>query len=926
MIHDSDNESGYVEHELVASISNNQLHIVDANTQTSPTLPTQQQSFDSERYEPSIFDIMATEAARNVSTMITDNERYLIDQDCVVGLTDCAKSELLREPPKISKPIRMHSFDDLFEPVTVSVEDDTRSTSHQQLFSGLSMPDDKPWLTGSTDNMSHTVRREVEIVEHEVNQVRHVIRPTTALDESLDQQNQSYDEQNSLHRRRKLPLVPRNIVPRLPLEDLTNTNDDSYSELQTTVTDNEGTNTEFLKSIRRGQSNTQPNNFDSIKLNPSSEIHEQKPGYLQEYQDYIESFEGTGSTARSDNVDNSSQLEDSVFLSSSPPRGVLRGRDSMHNPSAHVIFDNGIKSEATNTGKHFSKRNAYNIHSPAVDKILVNITHTPNGERSRTVTTITQRPVQRPLSSGAPSRQRVVSDKPKVRKERDASPERYIKVQTKTENEPPWRRKKKEASNTRDFTTQTPSHQATQTPLRVNISSTLAGRTNGQPTSLLDTFVIESGVESEISRPVTIMPWDILTSNDLEDNLGSRDFSTQTFGQSDEKVNRKPNETRAEVESQVVKNNALQNEKKDESDKHKKSSKSKKRSGKDGTSNAASNSNKGDILKYMLSQVRELRSELIPTENNETKNTKKSKAADKKKIVDNDSDSAIDSLDEDPDKYTNRRLELLYKSRQPKQRKGPHRRHSDDYSQFDDRHTRRSRHDNRDNSRSRHNDDYRSRRYDVPQRRAYTPSPPRRTHMSPSRHEHDRHGSRYTPRPHTLSANHGYPRPRYQQQPLHPAYRQQTYMQPRPVRQVSRSVPPRPAPMQNIQLAQNTAFRPIQHNFTPTPAVISHTPNVVTSHRVTPHGVTPQQGLTPMVLLPNGQMGHVAQQPQSSQQPYIVIASPYRYDSESNVEQNKPHKQKSKRPKTPMEVSLHQAARAASRMKDITENITKKQH
>ena len=1011
---DSDNESGYVEHELLRSISNEHFALTSVSTQTEHQSSVHSSSQTSgiaigsdsastqtisERYDPQLFDIMATDAARSLSHVNTElwingdapllldhnnglsqNERELIDQDCTVGLTDCAKTELKNSPSHGNRRAMEDITNSDYQPVQVNVTDGNstdyagvpayingeRVTNHTNVPINLTLPDEKLWLTSSTDNLSsHTVRRQVEIVEHEVNQVRHVIKPNTSLhnnDQHLtadDAHETPLDLSNDSSRRRRLPVVPRSqAVPKLLLDNAT-----KNATGEQLVTDDEGTNADLMKPIHT-TGDTMHTRYarpmSSIRLNPSDEANEQKPTYLQDYHDYMESFDGTdtepfGHTGDHDNADATAYLEDSVFLHDTPLHSATKDNATSQQSRPHTesvrYKGNNKETLYTNEPKHTASA----VHTQNMEKIFVNITSSPNGEHSRSVTTIRQRgsDLNEPATNlrdrhGQASSTRDAHKGTDYRDGRPKSVPTNARVGT-TGTDPPWRYNRQLRVATRDANVQTLSHHATQTPLRVQVTTSA----NNQA-SLLDTFVFESDCNPNSSQPIAIMPWNVIDKDDLDDMNASKDFSTQTFGQP---------ENRLVVTGTQTMDAGFNSKSHHEADTHstksekqrctsdsKKSGKSKKHKKRDTASNAPSKSHRGDILKYMLSQVRELRNELVPNDDDPSPEVikKSTRGHDRKKksthppqVV--DSDSAIDSLDEDPDKYTKRRLELLYKSRNDHARRSPERpserpsgrlqrRHSVENTYYDDRHDDQHSRRDKDHGRGRYRDDYnvdmRGRRMKSPPRRAMTPpprrgytSPPRRGYTSPPRHDRDGYGRNFSP-PHHRPMSRSYGRSPPRAPPM--AYR---HPMQQPPRYLSQSVPPRSAQM---HLGQNAAFRPIQNQIAyqsvpPTPIVAANTP-----HGMTP-GMTPQRQSvqpppsgTPMVLLPSGQLGQVAPQPQQGQQPYIMIASPYRYDSEPNVEQQS-GKSRGKRAKTPMEVSLHNATRAASQMKDITDNMRKKQ-
>ena len=98
---------------------------------------------------------------------------------------------------------------------------------------------------------------------------------------------------------------------------------------------------------------------------------------------------------------------------------------------------------------------------------------------------------------------------------------RHVLTQTAGGRDPPRR---VNGSKTTDFGQQTVAHHSTQTPIRVQLCGDARGAGAGG-TLLGDTFVVESDEHASV-----IEPWDPITLDDLW-RQPQRDFATQTFGQ-----------------------------------------------------------------------------------------------------------------------------------------------------------------------------------------------------------------------------------------------------------------------------------------------------------------------------------------------------------------------------------------------------------
>ena len=914
---DSDRESGYAEQELLRSISNEHFAIANVSTQTeqhaavlySYNTDDTTQTFI-ERYDPGIYDIMATEATRNIvnqtashrntngvlipeaSNNMPTTERFLIDQDCTVGLTDYAKSDFKNIPP-LSNMLSGHNMDsnatEGYQPVEVNLFDDMCYD-----FDSVPAFIDGEQVPNYTDNLSsETVKRQVEIVEHEVNRITHVIKPTTSIVNkgndvagSVGQDDDRNLISGDTNYRRKLPILPREACRVF----LGNSHDEYLLDSNTEMNNHIITN-------RGEQSSGYAHPLSNIKINPSIDAHETKSDYLQDYQDYMESFDGYDSvpcgrtTDQEDNCVNFS-IRDNVIPVNTSGQSVHRDIDTLK-------MIRGIKHEGNKEATHMNeqRRHASAVHSPEMDNIFVNITNSESGEHSRSVTTIRQMTESNEHATTTGNNSKKGSLYLKKVPYRPASGSTV----------PPWRYNRR--VSTRDETIQTVCHNATQTPLRVQLCTYPYDRV-----SLLDTLVFESDCDINSSHPIGIMPWNIIGKTDLDDMNLSKDFSTQTFGQPDHNIVATGTQTgddhlkqrSTDRMSSVFNTDVFISNRRRKQKRH------------DSASSEHLKSNRSDILKYMLCQVRELKNELAP----ECKPHKKQKEIINRENKKNDEltsdveyNSDIDALDEDPDKYTKRRLELLYETQKESHMRSPGR----SKRRYSVGHNKRERHYRSDIPDSNgHRDDVHATttRINLSSARRNITPPPRSRFVSPTCYDSDRHVNYNTPshsqRP--FSYSHGTAQPILHH---HAAYRQSID---HPHRHASQYVPSRP--IVPLQLHQNATFRPIQNQLAyqsvpPTPVI--STPFSINQPTVT------QSATTPLALLPSGQIQQILPQSQhAAAKPYIMITSPYRYDSESNIDQQRP-KSKGKRSKTPMEISLHNATRAAYQMRDITDNIKKKQ-
>ena len=200
-------------------------------------------------------------------------------------------------------------------------------------YSGALMSPENLWMDDSHENISsQTVRRHTEIIEHEVNTVKTILKPNTDLESETDTEvlEQSLTEpdpppvfvdsrdlwtQTPRHRTTQTPedaqtqtIGPKAFKRRLPQIPGThqrgepNVAQDNGSVCSFDA-DTRETNSSLLRTIRpqtegsfrsNGKMDETPNNNDSLSLRATRDISQQ-PEYITEYQKYIESFDGTGS-------------------------------------------------------------------------------------------------------------------------------------------------------------------------------------------------------------------------------------------------------------------------------------------------------------------------------------------------------------------------------------------------------------------------------------------------------------------------------------------------------------------------------------------------------------------------------------------------------------------------------------------------------
>ena len=964
-------------------------------------------------------------------------------------LTDSAKRALQGKTPlRQSSPVtRRLPPDQSLTRVNVSI-DDRSSAGHLHR-------SDTMWMAEDVGNLSSgTVRRQVEVVQHDVTQSTHVLQPNTHLfsddddnddtmswpsgmtepdPEATFMSSKSWGTQTPRHRttqtpedaqtqtprdrRRKLPSVPgQSSRSSLDLCDIDtsvasgDSNDSTFMQVDTpggataprsarqaakrrklpgfqseppncdgksVSRDSDRTSSALMRTMRYARTDssrtgTEECDGPNSTLLRSAKDQTAQPAYLKEYQEYIEAFDGTTTEPFAADSCHGDTLGDAHKMAAVPHASSRR---YVRPESSNRVLESGMRSRVI--GSEVSSN--------------PNISEANPGRRSTNGEQRVPRSSTRRVQSARAGRQRP-SPELRVQAGRERSLTWHNREQrrsgtsrgdnatsntaaTQTRNIPHSSpRAAHRRVKTLDFTQQTLCHQTTQTPLKLRFCIDGSSIPSGT-VSLGDTFVIDPN-DSLSSH--AIQPWQLMGRDDLEIQA-SRDFATQTFGQAyqqshshietqtnelglvksmpryshilDDATQTTTNEqtqTRGEaVELQPhidipptrIRHSTTHEEptrdvetQRDifdipKSKKEKKKREHRRRDDADAVSQSAtvqSNMTKMDILKFMLRQVRDLKSQINPAE---TDNTRKEKEARKKhkskhkhKHKSDVSESVADSFDGEREKlYTKRRLELMYKKPEevvamvsdPESRE--RRRHSFD-SYLSERR-------DYDELRSRYLP--RSRIGYPPGRREHSASPLRRgvaPPVSPGK-LYDRPiyrptypgvGTKYQTQPQLRTL---YPPPPPLPAPLTPRMPRMTPVVP----------PPPPAPPQyavpagatQLQLGQG-AFRPI-------------------SDTEARQMATPLQQNASIVFIPN------SQQPQGGvavpQSPYIVIASPYRYDSVSDS----PHdgkenahgagKRRDHKPRpssarlvesAQLDSSILKATRAANEMKELTRRLKHK--
>lgn len=998
-----------------------------------------------------------------VRVMVTRNNS-LPDDDS--PLTDSAKRALRKTPLRQSSPVtRRLPPEHSLTRVNISVDDRTYDGSSV----GHLHRSDTMWMSDDVGNVSSgTVRRQVEVVQHDITQSTHVLQPNTRLFSDDDDDDtmswpsgmtepdpeatfvsrKTWGTQTPRHRttqtpedaqtqtphdrRRKLPSLPgQSSRSSLDLGDLASddasvmsgdSNDSTRMQIDTQAGsatgpmsarqmvkrrklpgfqseplnrndepvrhDTDHTSSTLMHTMHYAQTDSPRSCTNNSPLLRTTKERTAQPAYLKEYQEYIESFDGTttepfaSDSCHGDTLGNGHKMaatsmkqnkrpESSNRVLESGMRSRVIGSEVSSNPNISKVTrgqrsTSGERSVPPSSTRRVQSARAGTRRPPQNSELRV------QAGRERSLTWHSKEHIRNGISHDDTAQMVSTTAATQTRNARSDGSHRTAHRRVKTQ----------------DFSQQTPCHHATQTPLKLRFCVDGVSVPRGT-TSLGDTFVIDPN--DSLSSPV-IQPWQLIGRDDL-DIQSSRDFATQTFGQSyqqshshietqtnelglvtsvpryshilDDSTQTTTNEqtqtrvetvepqphvdippikiTRSSVHEEPTRDVETQRDIFDMSKakKGKKKREHRRHDTTDAVSQSAtvqSNMTKMDILKFMLKQVRDLKSQINPAENGssgkeETKKKHKSKGKHKHRRKSDVSDSVVDSFDGEREKlYTKRRLELMYKKpdevvamvSDPESRHHHRRRHSVD-SYLSERLDR----DRRDY------DELRSRyiprsRVGYPQGRREHSSSPLRRGVPPSV-SHGRLYERpaYKPMYPVVGVS---PSRKYQPQPQFRTMYPPPAPLPAPltprVPRMTPVVPPPPAPPQyavpttagatQLQLGQG-AFRPI-------------------SDTEAQQMGTPMQQNASIVFIPNTQ-----QQSQGgaavAQSPYIVIASPYRYDSVSDSPQDgkeNAHRAVKKRDHKPrpssarlvetaqLDSSILKATRAANEMKELTRRLKHK--
>ena len=983
-----------------------------------------------------------------VRVMLMHDARF-VDRDRDSPLTDSAKQARLKIPLRQSSPVS-HRLP-LDHSQYVNVNDRTYDGSS----AGHLHRSDMMWMSDDVGNLSSgTVRRQIEVIQHDVTQSTHILQPNTRLfsDDDDDDDDMSWPSgmtepdpegvnllsskdwgtqtlrtrttqtpedaqtQTPRDRRRKLPSLPgqssRSSMD-LGSDDISVVSGDSNDSTRMQVdvagpprnvrstvkrrklpgfqaepanreTANVGvdhTDSAMMRTMQRARTDSMridPGNRDvtDSPLLRATKEGEAQPAYLKEYQEYIESFDGTMTeTCDSDRC------------------YINRGG---HNMVAAAAVNHSVRPKSAGRALESGMRSRV---------IASDVSSNPNISCAKTVQRSTDdghrllpSSARRVQSARAVRRQTFHVSELRVQPSRECSVKSHNNNQLHDGSAPDKRlivtavaRTRNTSSDSRervgptrvrmqDFSQQTACHHSTQTPLKLRIC--FDGVSNpGGTVSFGDTFVIDA---NERPSSHVVQPWQLIGRDDL-DIQSTRDFATQTFGQSYQQshshIETQTNELGlitsvppytpilddatqtiaseqtqthiVAVESQqhvdiapiqIMHSSVREEPTRDvetqrdifDTPRTKKEKKKRARHRSDATDAASQSATvqpdmtKMDILKFMLKQVRDLKSQISPAETSgsrkrEKETKKKHKSKDTRHKHKHDvSDSVVNSFEGEREKlYTKRRLELMYKrpddvaaGSDPESRQQHRRRHSTD-SYMSERLDRERR--DYDELRGR----YLSRsRFSYPQGRwDHSASPMRRGVSAAAAHGrlYDRPayrpvyqggcvsmGRKYSPQFQTT-----YPPPPPLPAPLTPRVPRMTSVVPPPPQYVA----PATAEATQLQLGQG-AFRPI---------------SAIEAQQV----ATPIQQNASIVFIPNTQQ----QQPQHgvAQSPYIVIASPYRYDSMTESLEGKENvhvamtKEHKPRPSSARLVDTEQldagilkATRAANEMKQLTRRLKHK--
>ena len=984
------------------------------------------------------------------------HDASFVDRDS--PLTDSAKQARLKIPLRQSSPVSHRMTSDHSQ--YINVNDRTYDGSS----AGHLHRSDMMWMSDDVGNLSSgTVRRQIEVIQHDVTQSTHILQPNTRLfsddeDDDDDDDEMSWPSgmtepdpegvnllsskdwgtqtlrtrttqtpenaqtQTPRDRRRKLPSLPgqssRSSMD-LGSDDVSVISGDSIDDLTRMQVDAVGLPSNVRSTVKRRKlpgfqaehiRNGEPAHLgvdhidsalmrtmhrartdDTMRIGPAgnrdvtdspllraTKEREAQPAYLKEYQDYIESFDGTMTEPCDSDRYHVNDVHNMVAAAA-----VNRNNHSVRPKSAnHRAVESGMRSRviasdvssnpniakaaqrSTDDGQRVLPSSARRVQSArAVRRQTFHVSELrvqPSGERS-----VRSHNKEQLRDGAAPDKRLIVTAMARVRNTSSDSSDRVARTSVRMQ----------------DFSQQTPCHHSTQTPLKLRIC--FDGVSNpGGTVSFGDTFVVAAN-----DRPSShvMQPWQLIGRDDL-DIQSTRDFATQTFGQSYQQshshIETQTNElglissvprytpilddatqtiTSEQTQTHIVAVETQQHvdippirvkhpEREEptrdvetqrdifDTPRAKKEKKKRGRNRSDATDAASQSATvqpdmtKMDILKFMLKQVRDLKSQISPADTSGSRKhekdaKKKHKSKDARHKHKHDvSDSVVNSFEGEREKlYTKRRLELMYKrpdditmGSDPESRQHLRRHSIDSYlSERLDR-------DRRDYDELRGR--YLSRsRFSYPQGRwDHSVSPMRRGVSAGASHGrlYDRPsyrpvyqgggastGRKYPPQFQTT-----YPAPPPLPAPLTPRVPRMTTVVPSPPAP-PQYVAPATAEATQLQLGQG-AFRPI---------------SAAEAQQV----ATPLQQNASIVFIPNTQQ----QQPQNgiAQVPYIVIASPYRYDSTTESLEGKENahvavtKEHKPRPSSArlvdtaqLDAGILKATRAANEMKQLTRRLKHK--
>ena len=549
-----------------------------------------------------------------------------------------------------------------------------------------------------------------------------------------DAQTQTIERKSSKRRLPEIPGTKQSVSP--DNVSVTSVDDDNTREV--------GTNPSLLRTIHHqtegslrsnyGKTDEEPNNNEgTMSLRATRDISKQ-PEYITEYQKYIESFDGTGSGPfqPSNYMERESPItmyERNALQNTIRPRhgNPTRTPQTIHISPRNVVNISNQPVPRDNAGQTVvNGGQSYAIQSPSLERMAMNHEQrssrhssprnsmTPRGDRitpSVRESPVMMSPSHTRISAPSPitsehfdnlfldvesrpwSRPGSSESRSRDAENRNGSGRYEISpVKTPRKSESPTQTKMNQtkvalddaniqtAVETKDFGMQTLCHQATQTPLKIKISSRNGSKEPTQTLSVEDGTITVEPTEVEVielSHNRSFSPYEVLNNNNRSDSSlsSSREFSTQTFGQmAVESQNHAETQTEkmkdTSVKDQVTpvqtpRSSANQHRTPSKSDGSRRKPKDSNRKEKkshtprdvtDGFSEnltARSSSSRKNLLRYMLNQVKELKHQInLDATDTETKSPRDRNG--RGRIKESDS--------EDPEKYAKRRLELMYKS------------------------------------------------------------------------------------------------------------------------------------------------------------------------------------------------------------------------------------------------------------------------